>query len=104
MRPEPGPSHTHPTPQAWIDGLYKAFNGSVDVPGSGEWEYYTRPLPTITVGNIVPEVDPGLGSTSISVVYVGMRGGKGGEGGAQQGKEFWPCTGGKGPARSWPSP
>lgn len=64
-----GPS-SPPSPfrQAWLDGMYRVFNGSADQPGSAEWELYDRPLPTITVTNIVPEVNPGQGPTSFSIV------------------------------------
>lgn len=47
--------------------MYRVFNGSADQPGSTEWELYDRPLPTITVTNIVPEVNPALGPTSFSI-------------------------------------
>ncbi|KAL6783785.1 hypothetical protein ACKKBF_B05785 [Auxenochlorella protothecoides x Auxenochlorella symbiontica] len=52
---------------AWEHGLHRIFNRSVEDEGGAEFEEYTRALPTITVGNIVPEVNPRKGSTSFSI-------------------------------------
>ncbi len=53
--------------QAWEHGLHRIFNRSVEDEGGAEFEEHTRALPTITVGNIVPEVNPRKGSTSFSI-------------------------------------
>ncbi len=54
-------------PQAWEHGLHRIFNRSVEDEGGAEFEEYTRALPTITVGNIVPEVNPRLGATHMTI-------------------------------------
>ncbi|KAL6769258.1 hypothetical protein ACKKBF_B18110 [Auxenochlorella protothecoides x Auxenochlorella symbiontica] len=52
---------------AWEHGFHSLYNLSREDEGSAEYEVYTRSRPTITVGNVVPEVYPRLGPTSCSV-------------------------------------
>ena len=61
---------SHPF-QAWIDGLYELWPGSSpDVPMQTDYEPLSSPVPTITIGNIVPELSPAVGPASISIAYV----------------------------------
>uniref|UniRef100_A0A1D2A3X2 Peptidase S1 domain-containing protein n=1 Tax=Auxenochlorella protothecoides TaxID=3075 RepID=A0A1D2A3X2_AUXPR len=54
--------------RAWISGLYHLFDGAtVDQPGSADYTTYSPPLPTLSIGNIVPEVNPTLGPAAISI-------------------------------------
>ncbi|KFM22664.1 hypothetical protein F751_0460 [Auxenochlorella protothecoides] len=54
--------------RAWVSGLYHLFDGAtVDQPGSAEYTNYSPPLPTLSIGNIVPEVNPILGPAAISI-------------------------------------
>ena len=68
--------HDQPLPfsdpfQAWIDGLYELWPGSSpDVPMQTDYEPLSSPVPTITIGNIVPELSPAVGPASISIAYV----------------------------------
>ena len=57
--------------QAWIDGLYKLWPGSrPDDPMQTDYKPYAAPLPTIAIGNIVPELSPAVGPASISIACV----------------------------------
>lgn len=59
--------------QAWVDGMYKLWeDGEPDEPMFADYSAYTAPIPTITIGNIVPDVTPATGPTAVSFVYVGM--------------------------------
>ncbi|KAK2076837.1 hypothetical protein QBZ16_005063 [Prototheca wickerhamii] len=54
--------------QAWVDGVYKLWpNATADKPIQADYEPYAAPLPTITIGNIVPELSPAVGPASISI-------------------------------------
>ncbi|KAK2076840.1 hypothetical protein QBZ16_005066 [Prototheca wickerhamii] len=54
--------------RAWIDGLYKLWPGSrPGDPMQTDYEPYAAPLPTIAIGNIVPELSPAVGPASISI-------------------------------------
>ncbi|KAL6784394.1 hypothetical protein ACKKBF_B01615 [Auxenochlorella protothecoides x Auxenochlorella symbiontica] len=54
--------------RAWISGLYHLFDGAtLDQPGSADYTTYSPPLPTLSIGNIVPEVNPSLGPAAISI-------------------------------------
>ncbi|KAL6774623.1 hypothetical protein ACKKBG_A25715 [Auxenochlorella protothecoides x Auxenochlorella symbiontica] len=54
--------------RAWVSGLYHLFDGAtVDQPGSADYTTYSPPLPTLSIGNIVPEVNPTLGPAAISI-------------------------------------
>ncbi|KFM22662.1 hypothetical protein F751_0458 [Auxenochlorella protothecoides] len=52
---------------AWEHGFHRLFDLPRDGERSAEYEEYTRALPTITVGNIVPEVNPRLGATHMTI-------------------------------------
>lgn len=66
--------------QAWLDGMNELWNASIDYPMTTEYTNYSRALPTITIGNIVPEVNPLLGPAAFSLQCVCLRGGRGPEG------------------------
>uniref|UniRef100_A0A1D2AFF0 Peptidase S1 domain-containing protein n=2 Tax=Auxenochlorella protothecoides TaxID=3075 RepID=A0A1D2AFF0_AUXPR len=54
--------------RAWISGLYHLFDGAtVEQPGGADYSTYSAPLPTLTIENIVPEVNPILGPAVISI-------------------------------------
>lgn len=54
--------------QAWDMGFHKLFGRRVDGKRWAEYEKYTRHTPTLTIGNVVPEVNPRRGPTRFSVV------------------------------------
>ncbi|KAL6776811.1 hypothetical protein ACKKBF_B31005 [Auxenochlorella protothecoides x Auxenochlorella symbiontica] len=54
--------------KAWDMGFHKLFGRRVDGKRWAEYEEYTRPTPTLTIGNVVPEVNPRRGPTRFSVV------------------------------------
>ena len=54
--------------QAWVDGMYKLWpNATADKPLQADYEPYDIPTPTVTIGNIVPELSPAVGPASISL-------------------------------------
>ncbi|KAL6769437.1 hypothetical protein ACKKBG_A31010 [Auxenochlorella protothecoides x Auxenochlorella symbiontica] len=54
--------------KAWDMGFHKLFGRRVDGKRWAEYEKYTRHTPTLTIGNVVPEVNPRRGPTRFSVV------------------------------------
>lgn len=56
--------------QAWTRGMHKLWpDSSPDTPIMTDYEHYDAPTPTITVGNIVPDITPITGPTNISIQY-----------------------------------
>ncbi|KAK2076834.1 hypothetical protein QBZ16_005060 [Prototheca wickerhamii] len=54
--------------RAWVEGMYRLWpNATADKPIQADYEPYAVPLPTITIGNIVPELSPAVGPATISI-------------------------------------
>ena len=59
--------------QAWVEGMYELWpNATAEEPIQVDYEPYAAPLPTITIGNIVPELSPAVGPASISIQCVAV--------------------------------
>ena len=59
--------------QAWVEGMYELWpNATAEKPIQVDYEPYNSPTPTITIGNIVPELSPAVGPASISIQCVAV--------------------------------